>query len=233
MLWNFSLTIGVKERWLIMTAVASLAVVAWHFYFRHAKKHFQHVGHLAFLIYLLLALLFCATESDAFYVTHMDLRPATKKLLLAGASGILVQLAIWLNRLAQGTEPRRGVRAIYLDVFMGFLTGMMGAVAFASTQEFEMVRDQQAVLGGAVGGALGVHLFDLLALRFVPASRENAAATTAGGGSKGIACQYAGQAYTGGAHVTMPDEGGGLVVKNCNGRTGQWVEIPSQPGSQG
>ena len=68
--------------------------------------------------------------------------------------------------------------------------------------------DQQAVLGGAVGGGLGVNLFDVLAVRFAPSTRENAATAAGAGRSKITTCQFAGQAYSAGAHVAMPDERG-------------------------
>lgn len=236
MQWSFD--VGIRLRWFIMTTAAVASVVTLHFTVPRANRSFWlQLGHLAFLTFVLVALLFCATESDAFYNPSLRLQPVTKKLLLAGATGILAQLAIWLNRIAHGgMHSRHRVWAIYIDTLMGFLTGMLGAVVFiASHTSFASVADEQAIMGGAVGGALGTNLFDLLTFRIAP----NTEAAISGSERAGRAaahtphtCFYAGQIYSAGAKLQMPGDHGFPVVRQCEGRTGQWVDA-AEPAAAG
>ena len=53
------------------SCATSLAAGFKHVRCRRTNQPFQaHVGHLCFLIYALIALLFCATESAAFYTAR-------------------------------------------------------------------------------------------------------------------------------------------------------------------
>jgi hypothetical protein len=226
-LMQLSVDIGVRLRWIVMAIVAVGGIVALHRIGPRTNREFWlPVGHLFFLFFVLIALLFCATESDAFYYPQKRLEPVTKKLLLAGATGILVQLAIWLNRVAHGKITQYRVLSIYFDAGTGFLTGMLGAIVYGSSStSLASLPDEKAVFGGAAGGALGLSLIDVVRHVLMPGAASIVdPQTPPAERPEAVTCQYAGLAYSAGATLEMPGDERFRVVKLCDPQTGQWVD---------
>jgi len=193
---------------------------------RKGENLWAQITTLALLLYILAVLIFWSTGAPFFFKPTYKLQDDdTKKLLLAGTAGLLAQIVIWLNRLAQSPDTGRRILPIYVDSIVGILCGVMGAGFLAGGRAVTVgsLQDAQAAMAGFAGGAVGLGLI-AAARRYVPALGVEPAAddkAVGAGRVKAGTCLYAGQEYSDGSIVSMPTKDG-TVLKTCDGARGRW-----------
>jgi len=215
--------VEVRPAWIVTSALVFFLGIASTFLLTRTKRSYgAQVITLLVLMYALILLLLWGTTSTYFFTQRIELPATLKRLLLAGAGGLLAQIGIWLNRLARGKDKHHHIAPMYFDAVMGTLSGL-AAAAFLATYRatFTAISDQQAAVAGVAGGALGLSLFDVLKTRFLPRIDGEPATVSATPAQHGE-CLYAGQAYSHGSNVVMPAPGGGTVVKTCDGKARRW-----------
>jgi hypothetical protein len=216
---------NVVNTWWIVSSTLVLLIGSGSIFLLTKMKRFYiaQVLTVLFLMYALLLLVLWGTTSEFLFTRRPDMPPTLKRLLLAGAGGLLAQIALWLKRLERGKTRDHHVAPMYFDAVMGILSGV-AAAAFLATYKGTLpgISDQQAAVAGVAGGALGIGFFDALKSRYLPSIAGEHGPAAAGPSNTRNCCIYAGQTYSHGSNVAMPAHGGGVVVKTCNGHTGTW-----------